>query len=475
MARVLDFRSSTVGVTVNALTSPRSTVFTDVILGSNLNDLISALNGRDLVYGYGGNDRIFGGAGFDRIFGGDGNDFIQDLDRGGRLHGDNGNDTINGGDGAYMYGGAGSDSITGGDRSVVWADFFNNRSAGAADEVFVGGNSRVNAGAGADLVIAGLGSVVLGDTGNDTLYASEFYGVGAATTRLNGGVGDDIFYANAAVGGTLVLVDSAGNDQISLADFDSTSIDARREGQNLIISLYDPDDEGSILSPAVYATIRVDGQYSGANTIERLGFTEAGAGVTGAFTDLDNVDLNESVSYELRRSLDASLDADNQMLVGTNAGETIRGGAGDDILFGAGGADLIIGDNEIDGSDDTIVGGNGADTMLGGNGEDLFRFSFSNLGTGLDVIEDFDINNDILDLTELLRFNQAINPQAAGFVRAVRDGSGGVIVEVDVDGSLNEDGGVNSSFRQVVQLLGVDPRDLDLVVDFADPTANVLF
>jgi len=59
----------------------------DVIVGTNLADLIFALGGDDIVSGEKGNDCIFGGEGDDIIFGNEGNDNIT---------GDQGNDIIKG-------------------------------------------------------------------------------------------------------------------------------------------------------------------------------------------------------------------------------------------------------------------------------------------------------------------------------------------------------------------------------------------
>jgi Ca2+-binding RTX toxin-like protein len=53
---------------------------------------------------------------------------------------------------------------------------------------------------------------------------------------------------------------------------------------------------------------------------------------------------------------------------GTDAGQTIAGGAGNDILDGRGGDDTIFGN----GGNDSIYGGSGADTLKGGSGNDVY-------------------------------------------------------------------------------------------------------
>lgn len=66
--------------------------------------------------------------------------------------------------------------------------------------------------------------------------------------------------------------------------------------------------------------------------------------------------------------------------------QIIRGGHGDDHIGGGP-------------FDDTLSGGPGADTLTGGGGAD--RFVFGGVDTGADRITDFDLENDILDLSAL--------------------------------------------------------------------------
>jgi Ca2+-binding RTX toxin-like protein len=455
----------------------------NVGIGNFLGNRITGNDGRNLLLGQGGNDTLVGNGGFDRLFGGTGNDWLRDgtdkapdedgvirplapfdpfdpdalytlPDRGGRLHGEAGNDTIEGGEGAYAYGGRGADLIVTGDRSRIWGDDFNNRSAGEADVILAGGRSVVAAGGGADFIGAGLGSQISGDTGDDILFVDGELGTGAGATRLDGGVGDDVFFLNARSTGAVTLADASGDDLLLLQDFDSTTTLAFRRGNDLVVQLFDPDSE----TAAVYATVTFANQYRGANTLEFLAFTEEGA------RDED------PLQYRLRRSPIGT--DENELIAGTNAADTVNGAGGDDILFGADGADRLIGDNEIDGSDDILAGGRGADTLLGGNGEDQFRFRREDLGTGIDLIDDFDITNDVLDLIDLLRACEDANPVAAGFLRGRQVGAD-LVIDVDLDGASQ--GARLGDWIAVVRLVGVERRNFDFAADFSDPTANVLF
>ena len=96
-------------------------------------------------------------------------------------------------------------------------------------------------------------------------------------------------------------------------------------------------------------------------------------------------------------------------LLGEADNDTIFGGAGFDTLDGGTGDDILDGGNDSD----TLIGGLGSDTLTGNAGFDVFRFSANdslintnvdNDGDGIldfdiDVITDFDINEDRIDLS----------------------------------------------------------------------------
>lgn len=110
--------------------------------------------------------------------------------------------------------------------------------------------------------------------------------------------------------------------------------------------------------------------------------------------------------------------------LGEDGDDVIYGGLGDDLIYGEGGADSLyggvgddeifggLGDDEIFGNegddiifgeegDDTIYGGAGSDTLTGGTGEDVFVFEPATDFTNeyVDIITDFDVNEDRIDLS----------------------------------------------------------------------------
>ena len=118
--------------------------------------------------------------------------------------------------------------------------------------------------------------------------------------------------------------------------------------------------------------------------------------------------------------------------IDTIAGRSLSIGAGTIIrnLWAGDGNDMIfcndVGDTVQGGrSNDTIVAGRGADALSGGPGSDIFRIVA--LGTGIDLLPDFAIGNDALDLSQMfdtLGYTGS-NPIVDKWLNLTPDGSGG--------------------------------------------------
>ena len=82
------------------------------------------------------------------------------------------------------------------------------------------------------------------------------------------------------------------------------------------------------------------------------------------------------------------------LVLGSDLGNTLRGIFGDDVLVGGAGNDLLI-------------GGAGNDTLTGGAGSDVFKWEAADHGIvgtpNIDVITDFNPQEDKIDLTDLLQ------------------------------------------------------------------------
>jgi Ca2+-binding RTX toxin-like protein len=147
-----------------------------------------------------------------------------------------------------------------------------------------------------------------GDAGDDQLIG------GAGNDRLIGGDGSD-----AMTGGS-------GNDFYLVADAGDTVVEAKSQGTDEILALFD-----------------FDLSISGVN-VENLTLFALGSGVTGSGNDLDNV------------------------IAGNSADNVLSGGKGDDTLQGDLGADTLDGGA----GDDSLDGGKGDDAMAGGIGDDTY-------------------------------------------------------------------------------------------------------
>ncbi|EXJ11073.1 Serralysin C precursor [Nitrincola nitratireducens] len=106
------------------------------------------------------------------------------------------------------------------------------------------------------------------------------------------------------------------------------------------------------------------------------------------------------------------------------AGEVFRGDEGDNTIVGGSGNDLII-------------GGQGNDILFGGEGDDVFKWELNDQGSvgapAVDVVKDFSIGNNVLDLKDLLsgESESTIND----FILAEQDGNSTVLF-IKTDGGL---------------------------------------
>ena len=384
----------------------------------------------EAYYGLAGNDTIRGNAGADSLYGGDGDDLID---------GGEGNDLLDGGTGTdRMYGGTGDDHYfvdtqadlifenddEGFDRVTASTSVYLYEgleeltlSADAGDAYGVGNalDNYLTGNSGQNLLIGGAGNDVIdGGSGNDSLFGEDgddrltggsgidylvggadndvLYG-GVDADALYGGDGDDVLWGGGSFD-TDILVGGAGNDILrgdsGSADYDLLDGD---EGDDLYwVDTGDDltfEDVGGGVD-TVYADVRWTGAgvylYANVENLVLVGTTAFGVG-----NDLDN------------------------LIVGSASENWLLGGAGDDIL----------------------EGGAGNDVLFGEAGADVFAFT---RGTGTDVIGDFTIGSDRIDLRDhgFTSFEQlAIN-----------------------FGQVGPDGSINLRNGDIIVLQGVTMADL---------------
>lgn len=278
------------------------------------------------------------------------------------------------------------------DRNAIIANTISNTSKG--DTLLYGDGSYVSA---TIPVVA-----VPGTEGNDSLSGSDaneiFQGL-AGNDTIDGGAGDDILVGGAGVDN---LTGGAGAD---IFRFSSQSDSYRTATTGSVDTITDFD----------VTQDRID--------LADLGFTGLGNGRGGTLqvsynasqdrTYIKDYDADASGNrFELilAGNLVDTLTADhfifNRTFTGTEANDSLQGTDGKDTLLGLAGNDSLAGG----GGDDRLDGGAGQDTLSGGAGADTFVFSsrtdsyrnYSEGGANLgDLITDFDVTTDKIDLSAL--------------------------------------------------------------------------
>ncbi|PXW85459.1 Ca2+-binding RTX toxin-like protein [Nitrosomonas sp. Nm84] len=310
-----------------------------VVMGGTENaDRIRASEGDDTIWGDGGNDRLEGGAGNDSINGGDGNDRISDSFGDDNIKGGDGHDVINGGPGINLIlGGAGSDFvITGNDISEVFAGPGND---------FIFGNTP--------------NEVMMGNEGDDWIQTGTAAGAPGDNADPFGRDpirGNDVFIGN---GGLDEFMGEGGDDLMNgLAGVDRNDGDsgfdwAFSKGSTVVADI---DLTRNIL-PGPFLEI-----------VDRYDFVEAASGwnlndivrgdnrtnvelelvdpLTGQNNALDNVNNPVGGGHSAADRI-ALIDGLSALLGGAtsfSAGNILLGGAGNDLIEGRGGDDIIDGD-----------------------------------------------------------------------------------------------------------------------------------
>jgi Ca2+-binding RTX toxin-like protein len=292
------------------------------------------------------NDNLTGNNNINVILGGNGSDTIYGLGGNDTLDGGAGNDSLYGGDGAdYINGGSGNDTAvytTSGVGVIV--------------------NLLINFAAGGE---------AQGDSFNsiENLSGSNFYDILAADDNNNiiwGNDGDDLLNGR---GGNDIIYGGSGNDQLySGLGADKLYGDSGNDTANYMLS-----------TSAVSVNLQ------------------------------NNINSGGDAAGDLLYNIENLRGSDfNDKLYGNAGNNSIDGSIGDDFIFGNAGNDYITdqsGNDFIDGGagNDFISGGYGDDIMIGGKGNDIFRFEYFSIGN--DIVKDFQIGFDLVQLTGGITFS----------------------------------------------------------------------
>ena len=213
------------------------------------------------------------------------------------------------------------------------------------------GNDQLSGNEGNDTLIGGNGADELGGgTGNDICIG------GNGDDTLNGGNGDDR------------LIGGRGNDELNGGSGDDVLLG--RSGDDIL---------------------------NGGDGNDTL--------IGGSGDDTLNGGLGDDLLIGKRDDDVLNGDEGNDILEGRNGDDALDGGSGDDTLEGGGGNDTLIGND----GDDVLIGSfavieetQEVDNLLGGSGNDLFVIGTVEgtlyKGSGQAIIEDWDADNDTLQL-----------------------------------------------------------------------------
>jgi Ca2+-binding RTX toxin-like protein len=469
----------------------------DYLIGLAGSDTLSGLAGNDTLDGGTGNDTLNGGTGADSMMGGDGSDTYDVDNTGDQVVESNATASTGGTDLVWSYLSA----------YTLSANVENGRimATGAANLTGNGLNNLLFAGAG--------NNVINGSTGTDTLsylYASAAVtlDLSATTAQATGGSGSDTVslvenltgskYNDKLTGssGVNLLDGGTGNDTLnggtgadSMTGGDgSDTYDVDNTGDRVVESNATASTGGTdlVLSSLSAYTLGANVENgrimaSGAanltgNSLNNLLFAGAGNNVINGGTGTDTLSYlyaSAAVTLDLSAitaqatggsgsdtvSLVENLTGSsyNDRLTGNSVANRLDGGSGNDTLSGGAGNDVLVGGAGID----VLAGGAGKDSLTGGTGNDFFDFNaLSELGLGStarDVITDFTVGQDKIDLSTIDARSALTGDQAFTFVSSFTTTAG----QVRYSGGivyLNTDTDTAAEFE--IQLTGTVPASL---------------
>lgn len=393
----------------------------DSLVGGNDDDLMAGGADKDVLKGGIGHDTLIGGSGADTLDGGAGiRDMVSYEGSNAavvvRLEDTSGGATEQTAKGGHAAGDvlSGFEQVLGSDHGdyIVGSSIDNVLMGGKGDDFLAGGdgNDDLIGGAGDDTINGGVGDDrIWGDTGNDTILASW------GRDTVYGGSGSDTY--SFATSASSVSIDLASNKHTGFAAetqlYQIENITAGSGDDTLRGTIYANILDGGDGNDLLIATSGAGDRLIGGAGADTVSYQNATVGVEA---DLLAPSNNEAVAagdtYSSIEGLTGS--AHDDILRGTDGGNTIRGelgddriagragndrllgGEGSDVLFGNEGNDTLYGEDGNDqifgeDGDDFLRGGTGNDSLFGGEGADTFYFG---TGSDRDIIADFKNNVD---------------------------------------------------------------------------------
>ena len=331
-------------------------------------DLIIGGAGQDVIQTGGGDDFVYANGGQDTVCGEGGKDTIDAGEANDTVFGGSGDDTVfgQGGDDS-LYGNDDKDTIYGGDGvdTIEGNNHSDTLFGGPGNDTVIGGTSRAGCNDSGDVIYGDTGADrLIGDNGDPDSASGPVFDLGSGNAALGG---KDLIYggdgADHAYGGLAddTIFGGAQNDYLE-----------GNPGADTISGDSGADDiaGGSAQLPggnpnAVHAV----GYPDTGDTISGGAEDDVIIGDNGQITDTASVATGDSVMQGRTLSVGRHVvlyDLGYSPTAGTSGDDTINGDAASDVIYGQGGVDTIHGN----GGDDYVEGGQGGDNLFGDDGQD---------------------------------------------------------------------------------------------------------
>jgi serralysin len=418
----------------------------DTLTGGGANETINGNDGNDILDGGGGNDVLKGGFEIDTVSGGDGDDrFIMEENKSiDKVDGGSGIDTldlssvnafgadIDGGSYRLVGGFGGTQSLS--NVEVILGTQANDTVFGSSGSDTIRGNSG-------DDSIRGLGGrdSLDGGSGNDTFAMND----GSFIDSVDGGSGTNTLDLSGITsrganidlaGGTWDLSPSFGGP----ATIDDIEVVIGTQRNDRIVTDFGDQTLNGGSGNDVF--VMLDGKFiddvDGGNGIDRLDLR-----------DISNAGANINLTtgtWEIGGLGGPETVANVEVIVGTQANDTVAGSTVAETMLGGAGTDRLNGA----GGNDVLTGGAGRDVLIGGGGFDRFDFNAlaesGKTSATRDAILGFTHLQDDLDFSTIdarasVAGNQAFtfiggaNFTTEGQIRAVQAGAD-TILEINTKG-----------------------------------------
>ncbi len=303
---------------------------------------------------------------------GDGNDVIDAGDGDDLVFGEGGSDTIDGGEGNdTIYGGYGDGTTETTRESFNWSDLDDDCNKSLSDGEDIPGGQVQNTGS-VDVTFT-----IVDEYGVESEFETENQNIGgidggSETVNDNSSLDSATNHDNETATYRLDFSDPVTNVDFRVNDIDHDSV----------VNIVAYDVNGVQIPVTLTASGSTDLNLSDTDGVAGVD-TASATNNSGSNTDDDNSILVEIAGPVARIEVthsndggdgsnvnitDVFFDAGGDVIdPGNDAGDSLSGGAGEDVIYGEGGNDTIDGGA----GNDTILGGEGDDTMDGGSGDDV--------------------------------------------------------------------------------------------------------